>query len=90
MTFRIELKVGDQVLRTALAQKHGPSTNGAADHNEKFIYNWLIYKGTASANALIEGPIAKGQVVHRYGDGVEMLAALIMGDYARIKGSDHP
>lgn len=94
MSFRIELTVAGQVLRTAIAEKVVGSEKrielGPEEWDDVFVYNWGIYRGSASPNALLEGPIAKGTVTHRYGDGCEKLAALIMGDYARTKGPDHP
>ena len=93
MSIRIELHLGGQIIRTALAQKvtdDEDQKNGGGDVDRVFDYNWGIYGGAGKVESLLRGPIAQGTVQHRYGDGPEKLAALIMGDYARIKGPDHP
>lgn len=93
MSIRIELHIGENVVRTAIAKKitdDEDQRNGRGDDDRCFDYQWSIYGGNANAWAMSREPIAKGVVNHRYGDGPEKLAALIMGDYARIKGPDHP
>lgn len=92
MTLRIDLMVGEFARRTVIAKKecNENEARGQASKDETYTYRWAMYHSGTEDVMLSKGPIASGSVNHRYGDGLEKLAGLIMGDYAKTKGPLHP
>lgn len=94
MTIRIELKIGGNTLRTFVAARVShidrPQERLNPELDTVFPYKWAEYIGPADDGALAGGSRASGMVHHRYGDGLEALAAKILAAYVEVKGVDNP